>query len=226
MDTYKTHLCSCEHDTCTENPTNTSVIDHDFSNLNSHSNNIFKYGQEPINKNGKTLLNPNILDKYDPHFHFNKNRNTYSNTETDPRLQHIMSNTTLELDRPPLTSATELNTLLTDNTLNSYGQGYKSYNDINSGSILYYIQKDTENVLFKPLYTTQTDVIGSLYTDPMGSIKPQWDRLYDKNYNPIINNKSDVCSTFLRDSQFHREDLLSLQMRKINQQRYVPRYTN
>ena len=223
MNTCKTSICSCEDNTSTGIPTNTSVIDCNFSNLNSHSN-IFKYGQEPTNRNGKTLLNPDISHKYDPYFHFNKNRNTYSNS--DPRLRHIMSNTTLELDRPPLTSATKLNTLLTDNTLNCYGQGYKSYNDINSGSILYYIQKDTENVLFKPLYTTQTNVTGSLYKDPMGSIKPQWDRLYDKNYNPIINNTSDVCSTFLRDSQFHREDLLSLQMKKINQQRYAPRYTN
>jgi hypothetical protein len=224
MNTCKTSICSCEDNTSTKIPSNMSVIDCDFSNINSNSNNIFKYQQELINKNGKTLLNPNILHKHDPYFNFNKNRNTYSNS--DPRLHHVMSNTSLELDIPPLTSATKLNTLLTDNTLNCYGQGYKSYNDINSGSILYYIQKDTENILFKPLYTTQTDVIGSLYTDPMGSIKPQWDRVYDKNYNPIINNKSDVCSTFLRDSQFHREDLLSLQMRKINQQRYAPRYTN
>ena len=63
-------------------------------------------------------------------------------------------------------------------------------------------------------------VVGTLYQDPMGAIKPQWNR-----YPQSTENSCDWGTSFMKDSQFHREDILSLQMRKMNEQRYAPRWS-
>lgn len=206
------------------NPTNMSVMDCDFNDLN----NVFKKQQEPINdKHGKYILNSSVManDKFDPNFHIDVNScNKPSYINSDPRLYNAMAAQWLHLDKPPLLSTPKLNTINTDKSLNFYGKHYKSYSDVNAGQIVYYINRDTEDAFFEPLYVTKAEAVGTLYQDPMGAIKPQWDRI-GKNYNPILEKDIEGPSSFMKDSLFHREDLLSLQMRKMNKQRYAPRYS-
>jgi len=52
----------------------------------------------------------------------------------------------------------------------------------------------------------------------MGSIKHQYNR--KKIYNNNKKNKYNGNLSWLEDSLEHREDLMSLQMRKINQERW------
>jgi len=103
-------------------------------------------------------------------------------------------------------------TLNTDKSLDSYGQNYKSYSDINAGQISYYVNKDSENI-FNRQFTKNI-----IYQDPMGSMKP--------SYNSVLEKQScekDDCFSFIKDTQFHREDIISLQMRRSNQERFIPK---
>ena len=208
-------------------PTNMSVTNCNFSNCNN-TGGIFKTQEEPVVKQGRILLNNTQgVNKLPPEsFNVIDGKKcsgacpgtTYINS--DPRLYNAAAATWLQLDRPPLDSSLKLSSLNTDKSLNNYGQKYKSYADVNAGQILYYIEKDTEDAFYEPLYSTKAMVVGTLYQDPMGAIKPQWNR-----YPQSTENSCDWGTSFMKDSQFHREDILSLQMRKMNEQRYAPRWS-
>ena len=196
-------------------PTNMSVTNCNFSDyFDYYPNRIISSKQEPVNdKKGNYILNPSVIgnDKYDPYFNSIDAKKckgsscpgtTYMNS--DPRLYNAAAVTWLQLDKPPLVSTPKLDTLSTDKSLNRYGKGYRSYSDINAGQIVYYIGKDIEDAFYKPLYTTPEMAIGTLYQDPMGAIKPQWDRFPNKKYDPILGNQydnlgyGDVSSSFMK----------------------------
>jgi hypothetical protein len=198
---------------------------------------IFKVQQEPQIKCGEELINPQVLDK-----HFFKYRpvaskcvdpssgcNNITYINSDARLVNSAGPSRLQLDKPPLDSTTKLSTLTHDKSLDCYGQNYKSYADVNAGQISYYISKEREDAFYEPLFSKNATSVGTMYKDPMGSMKPQYDRYPNEEYDPIRNTcdvKGEYCLSWLKDSQYHREDILSKQMRKINQQRYLPRWTN
>ena len=61
----------------------------------------------------------------------------------------------------------------------------------------------------------------------MGSFKPQYERkLFIKRRDPINSDKKKYEGelSWIQDSQEHREDILSLQMRKHNEQRWQSRF--
>ena len=76
----------------------------------------------------------------------------------------------------------------------------------------------------------------------MGAMKPQYDRIQQNKCNissehltettnstnsiSTCNKGEEYCLSWMKDSQNHREDLLARQMRKRNEQRYAPRWTN
>jgi hypothetical protein len=201
-----------------------------------YTKNPFKVQPEPVTKYGHIILNPGVIgkDKFDKTFEAINVKNcpssacigtTYSNS--DPRLYN-QGGSRLQLDTPPLNSSVKLSSLTTDKSLNRYGQGYKLYSDINSGQILYYISKDREDTFYKPLFSREAIAVGTLYKDPMGSIKPHYDRVPVEQYNPtkLCGESDKYCLSFMKDTQFHREDILSRQMSKQNRQRYEPRWTN
>ena len=152
-------------------------------------------------------------------------KNVYAST--DPRLISSFHNgQVLTLDRPPITSEMKLNNINIDPSLNGYGQNYKTYSDINAGQIEYYINKSQEGAFFEPNFSSSARMFGTLYQDPMGSMKPQYDRQPLKCNNPL-NTKNAIYDgglSWIQDSQEHRQDLLSLQMRKRNQERFEPRW--
>ena len=60
----------------------------------------------------------------------------------------------------------------------------------------------------------------------MGALKPQYPRSPLVRTNPVGPTRDNYqgCLSWMQDSLEHREDLIGLQMRKINQQRYAPRW--
>lgn len=237
---YDTKLCRYDKDNSqSSHPTNMSVRSCNFFEYNDcNPTHIFKFRQEPSHNNrGTILLNPSVFssEKRDKTFREIEQIN-YPQTEcdckgktffnSDPRLCSAAERC-LQLDIPPLNSTQPLKTIGTDKSLDGYGQHYKSYSDVNAGQYLYYIGKEREDVFYEPLFSNSAITVGKLYKDPMGSVKPQYDRIQIQN-SANIEKKSgnDYNLSFIKDSQFHREDLLALQMRTRNQRRYSSRWNN
>jgi hypothetical protein len=197
-----------------------------------HSGQPFKIQTEPTKKYGYTLINKDVysLDKFDKSFvkivpkNNNGNCADTSYFSRDPRLYHAASATWIQLDRPPTVSTLKLNTLHNNPTLDGYGKYYKSYSDINAGQISYYVDKQREDAFYEPLFFTPQTSVSTVYQDPMGSLKPQYNRIRPNKCDS--DNVDDGTLSWIKDSQYHREDLLALKMRKHNQERYVPRWTN
>jgi hypothetical protein len=196
----------------------------------------FKVQQEPAPKTGRTLLNPIVVNdnKYDKTFKAIDVNNCQASScvgttylSSDPRLYN-QGGTWLQLDTPPINAATKLSTLTTDKSLNRYGQGYKSYADVNAGQVLYYIDKNREDTFYAPLFSKNATTVGTMYQDPMGAMKPQYNRIPLEQSSPCLRGgeQYEYCLSFMRDTQAQREDILALQMRKQNEQRYAPRWTN
>lgn len=222
-------------------PTNMSVPGCNFSNYyECHSKRPFKIHEEPKNKRviGNYILNPDVYAKNK----FDQTMKPINSDECpgsacpgttyisgDPRLFDAPRSMLLQLDNPPLNSTPKLNTLYDNKKLDCYGQGYKSYSDVTAGQILYYVPHNLEDAFFEPLFSKKAYTVGTMYKDPMGSLKPQYDRVQFDNKDPLQNTcniKNEYCLSWMDDSQAHREDILSKQMQKINQERYAPRWTN
>lgn len=128
-------------------------------------------------------------------------------TSLDPRILDSPRDQRLELDIPPRVSqgTQPLNMSMAGFSGNRTGF-YKDYGEITGGDRLYYT-----DLFFGPPYgrvnfSSPAYVIPKILTDPMGAIKPYYDRI------PInqMNNETFEYS-FLRDSQFQREDISAFQ---------------
>lgn len=222
-------------------PTNFSVPSCNVPSLFNCYNRIpFKHSIEPPNSSGFKILNPQAYGSKQPtDFGILNCDDKQCDTggcnicpqtvyvSPDPRLisaGHSMQR--LKLDRPPMDSSKTLASLSYDKSLDKYGQNYGSYSDINAGQITYYIDNSIKEPLFQPNFTISSDVYGTLYQDPMGAMKPQYDRYPLTSENPLFRNKSVYhgCLSSVADTSEFREDLMSRQMRKINQQRWEPRW--
>ena len=187
---------------------------------------IFRSDIEPKKEHGYTYLNPQaLLSKYAVDFHTNKKNQWVS---MDPKLISAShGGQSLTLDRPPIDGTIPLNSVYIDKNLDNYGKSYKSYSDINAGHITYYIDKSIRDPFFGPVYSNPSLTTGMLYRDPMGAFRPQYER-YPIDTSDQINSKK--CSyngglSWIEDSQEHREDIISKQMRKHNEQRWEPRWS-
>lgn len=146
----------------------------------------------------------------------------------DPRLFSASHAEYLTLDRPPMDGNVRLKDIY-DKSLTNYGKSSNQYTDINDGQITYYVNKSRSNPFYSPLFAQPAEQVSAIYVDPMGSVKPEYTR------NPIVDTDNPMTSTrnefqynlsFIEDSQSHREDLLALQMRQRNAQRWMPRWEN
>jgi hypothetical protein len=165
---------------------------------------------------GITLLNlPVYTDKYSDKF-VEKNGRYYSD---DPKLKEPVRNLTNLLDKPPINSKIPLNKIATDKYLVGYGKNYKNYNDIKEGQILYHVDEKLNKPYHDPNFVRSIDFEKVLYKDPMDSIKPQYNR--KQTISNIPKKKCLFDSTWIQDSNEHREDLISKQMSKMNSQRYI-----
>lgn len=191
--------------------------------LNNENNCVFKFNQNPTFNNNEFIILNKLGIKPNPCFYsINCPNSSYCTNlyiSHDPRLLDVRRNILTKLDRPPL----EGNTLLQDvyNIRNSKLY-YSDYNNINTGQIQYYVDKSISEPFYDPSFNIPSYNIGTLYKDPMDSIKPQYERI------PIINKKDGYntysCLTWINDSSEFREDIMSKQQRKNNQQKYSARW--
>lgn len=187
--------------------------------LNNESRIMFLSDNQPKKNEGYVYLNPQaLLNKYATDFKINSENQWVSQ---DPKLISGSRGDHLILDRPPIDGTIPLDQILTDKSLDNYGKSYKTYSDINAGHITYYIDNSIKDPFFKPIYSIPTHITGELYKDPMDSLKPQYERHFC--FRDPINSQN--CSyngslSWIQDSQEHREDLISKQMRKHNEQRW------
>lgn len=103
--------------------------------------------------------------------------------------------------------------------LNGYKNVYNNYSDIDGGDISYYYARDLATPFIpqlfacnKKIFTPRKPLImKEHYIDPMDSYKPHYCR------EPIY---SQNCLNWIKDSQFHREDLMSKQLWNRNQSNF------
>lgn len=89
---------------------------------------------------------------------------------------------------------------------------YNNYSDINNGQTIYYYSKDLATPFIPQVFTQPQIFQKQYYIDPMDSYKPHYFR--------IKNCDSKGCLTWIKDSEFHREDLMSKQQWNKNQNNY------
>ena len=238
---YPKSSCNCYR--CTENkydfptkgnPTNMSVRDGKFPRyFECYDNKLFRKNEEPRAQEGQTILNPQVLtQKYASDFQKVEcpNNNSCPSTQyasMDPRLISASHTGQVQtLDVPPITGDVKLKSLLHNRLLDNYGQGYKDYSDVNAGQYMYYINKSLEDPYFSPNFVTSATATGVLYKDPMGAMKPRYNRkpLIDNDPLGPERNNYEGCLSWMEDSLSHRQDLMSLQMGRRNQERYAPRW--
>jgi len=175
---------------------------------------------EATKENGFEILNPGaLLSKYATDFTLSKSANEWESR--DPRLISTSHNgQILNLDRPPIDGSIPLDLISSDKSLDNYGKSYRTYSDINTGHITYYLDKSFKD----PLYLRKSFSHGLFYTDPMGTSKPQHERYNLDQYDPINDDRSNKGLSWIEDSQEHREDLMSRQMIKPNGQMWKYRW--
>jgi hypothetical protein len=191
----------------------------------------FSFMVDPNFAESKNQLNNQVLyDRYSNDFTPVREGNDTCCTgvqwvSPDPRLiSSIRSGQVLTLDKPPTTSSIKLDMIAMDSSLDGYGQNYNSYKDVNAGDIMYNSHSN-ENPFFVPVFTLPAHFTGSSFIDPMGSVKPQYNRtpIHKKNYiGPVRNNYVGGLS-WIEDSMSHREDLITSQMSRSNQERWSSR---
>jgi hypothetical protein len=187
---------------------------------------------QPSNKSGWHDLNPQAYtSKISPGFdrvacQTASSCPTSSYISMDPRLYSTTRMDYLPLDRPPMNGDVRLRDVYNDEYTN-YGAGFQPYNKIRDGDITYYIDKSIEDAFYHPVYTEPAKQTTILYKDPMGAMKPQHVRTPLVNIdNPAVTNAETYpnCLSFLQDTQSFREDLISRQQTKHNQQKWSARW--
>lgn len=239
MSNLTQQLSSCDCNSCAYNlaiEPKKYANNTDFSQYFECKNQFeFKKQIEPTNKSGYTYINPtNITKSYAQDFSevdFDEASKNYKGkffTSDDPRLISIMHNgQVLVLDRPPIDESIKLKDIYTDPRMKYYGQKYNDYSDINAGQILYYIDNNLEDTLFQPLFENPSEVIGTIYKDPMGATYPEYNRrpIIDNNVLKTKNRTYMYGLSSINDTNEFREDIIHKQMRVNDRQRYTPRYT-
>lgn len=129
----------------------------------------------------------------------------------DPRLvSPAHSGQRLALDNIPLNGKVQV--WETPYIAGYRAASYDTYSNIRGGQNTYYYGKDLAVPFISELFIKPDHIIKEDYVDPMDSYKPHY---YMVNMD---NNKN--YPSWLRDSQFHREDLMSKQIWNRNQTSY------
>ena len=149
----------------------------------------------------------------------------------DPRLLDPVRNSLLHLDRPPMTGDLALKNVYSPD-LKNYGKGYHTYLNISGGHIQYYIDDSIKDAIYEPVYDIPAEVTGLVYQDPMSNMKPQYLRKPGNTGQKMgvsqLPTPGDTygCLSFIDDTSNHREDLISRQQLKNNQQKWSARWGN
>jgi len=162
-----------------------------------------------LNEKGHSLV-------YSQDFVFNPNTGTCPGYQSmDPRTVDAPRGIRTTYDTPPLYSK---NTQPLQHMYTSPGAHtgyYPSYEAIKNGSILYYTDRELADPYGTDPYALTSYVFPQMEIDPMGAYRPVYQKV------PVFkNNRNSSGYTFDQDQMQFREDLMSLQSRKINESDY------
>jgi len=188
---------------------------------------------EPKNEKIIYELNPQVYtSKYSPNFDMVSKdmcnnlckKDTF--TSLDPRLYSSTRPYHQQLDRPPINGNVRWKDVY-DKKYDSYKTNYIPYENIKDGQIVYYIDKSISDAFYEPVYTEKARETMILYKDPMGSMKPEHNREPIMNVYNHTTEKAECYPyglSFIQDSQTFREDIMALQQRKNNQEKWSARW--
>lgn len=160
--------------------------------------------------------NLNTLSSETPMYH----PTSFHRDDKDPRLMNPLRGEHLKLDSKPR-----------DGFVDSYHvyaphpntTGFASYPDLAGGDLKYSCSYLLANPFHAPIFTQSHKVQGVIYKDPMDGIRPQYNFKhivpYDKN-NPL-SHPGQHLSDITEGNRF-REELISRQSRRRNEERYNP----
>jgi hypothetical protein len=143
---------------------------------------------------------------------------------SNPRLYEPVRGQWLLLDRPNLTGEVCVGDVPKDQIytpfIKQYGGQYSDYSQIVGGQVQYWVPKCV-NVFEPPVFTNSAVVSSGMFVDPMGVVKPQYDRY------PVPNpcDENAYYSSTL-DQIKYRENLMASQLAKPNQVDFRFLYNN
>ncbi|MGL5962212.1 MAG: hypothetical protein ACRCZ0_09720 [Cetobacterium sp.] len=188
--------------------------------------------QDPCDERCSSYIRLNALNSWDDDFISIPCNNSVCNKitylSTDPRLISVSHNgDKLALDTIPRNGKVQFGAVApcicnekNPTEIDGYKKVYNNYSDINRGDIIYYYASDLANPFIPQLFTCNKKILSKgtkplvtkdHYIDPMNSYKPHYCR------EPIY---SQNCLNWIKDSQFHREDLMSKQLWNRNQSNF------
>lgn len=136
----------------------------------------------------------------------------------DPRLIDPIRNIHMTLDRPPYQpkGVQPLQNIYQDCEYDIKPTVYRNgYENIYPGDVQYYIDPQQALIYDSPEYALQQAVVPFVFQDPMGSLKPQYDRV------PLFQNNQNISDyTFDQDQISFREDMITRLQRTMNQTDY------
>jgi hypothetical protein len=188
----------------------------------------------PMEKSGFTNLNPNMGLSFSPDFtSVDCASDSFCPGTTyvskDPRLMDPRRAMQMQLDRPAYVGNIPLDDIY-DQKFKNYGKNYTDYSSINAGSINYYTDKSLDGPFFDPNFTIPAYETGIVYQDPMSNINGMYSYTPKTPFNPMERTQEQMteygCLSFLNDTGYQREDIMSKQMSTINKQRYQTRWEN
>ena len=138
---------------------------------------------------------------------------------TNPKLYDSVRAQSMVIDRPPLSSQVYSDAEIYSPHIRKYGKLYTSYNDIVGGNILYYIPDSSRDAYRHPVFTTPASVFRRDVQDPMGVVRPEFDRITQSRYGWDKCNP-DACDSYTHDTLEYRQELMEKQMRARNAQEY------
>ena len=147
---------------------------------------------------------------------------------TNPLLRDVLRGGWLNLDRPHFTGEVPVgnvkNDIIYNDNIGRYGGIYPNYNSIPAGQIQYYVDGKLSGAYNEPAFHSPAVVKMEMFTDPMGSVRPQYNRhpLSPYQWAPPGCPKKEVCGvtddascfSSMHDSLRFREDLMERQQRK------------
>jgi hypothetical protein len=147
----------------------------------------------------------------------------YKSIQADGRLYDVPRGYKMELDTPPIQVVydSKHDNISGKSTYPGYDDKYRDYASVKGGQIQYYISKDIAQPFFSPVYSMPSQTKGYMYTDPMGTKRPQFEKTFDNTRMKHTNMLS-----FVEDTTKFRDDIISLQQQKNNESRYDLMYVN
>jgi hypothetical protein len=152
------------------------------------------------------------------------NRTVYASN--DPKLcSSGHSGQRIVLDKPP-TNGDLFTTKGLDPSIeysaSSTGYSDNTYMNLKKGSITYYYDTQLSTPFIPQLFDLDHRIVKETYIDPMGVCKPHYIYIPTTLGSPTASPPpcTTGCPVWLRDSQLHREDLMSKQLAKTNQNNY------